>query len=317
MPVHNSSITYLVRIEAAAEEAERIAAALEAAEHPLLQALSLFESDGGRIEILAHYSDEPSLAALYEVLRKADPIAAVRFIAGLSIEPLSPRDWIAASESQRGPISAGRFYVHGSHDRPRAPRLRGRIEIDAGLAFGTGLHASTQGCLIALDGVLKRRRFRTIVDLGTGTGILAIAAIKGARSYLPPVQASDADPSAVVVARQNARANIVAPRVRIVRAAGFDHPALRQIRADLVLANLTPPLLIRLAPEMAQRLRPGGIAILSGIDAGRSQEVEARFRAMGFILQRRVLIDGWTTLVLSRTAHRRLVQAGPIAPHPD
>src|SRR5688572_27958631 len=134
MPVHDSSITYLVWIAEAAEEAEGIATALEAAEHPLLQDLSLFESDGGRIEILAHYSDEPSLAALYGLLRKGDPIAAVHFIACLTIEPRSPRDWIAASESQRGPISAGQFHDYPSPDTPSGPRLRGLIETDARLA---------------------------------------------------------------------------------------------------------------------------------------------------------------------------------------
>jgi ribosomal protein L11 methyltransferase len=302
MPEPAQPLTFIVKIELPAMEAERVASALEAAAHPAADALSLFERDNGQVEILAHYSDEPSRAALAELLHEAEGNA----LAGLSIEPLTPRDWVAASESRRGPVSLGRFYLHGGHDRHRAPRRRGRIEIDAGLAFGTGLHASTQGCLIALDRLLKRGKFRTIVDIGTGTGVLAIAAAKAGSASLPLVLAGDVDPSAVGVARENARANGVAPRVHILQSLGFDHPALRRIRADLVLANLTPPVLKLLAPELTRRLVPGGMAILSGIDAGRAPEVEARYRAMGFFLQSRVLIDGWTTLVLAASSRRRL-----------
>lgn len=302
MPEPSQPLTFVVRIEVPAKEAGRLASALEAAAHPAADALSMFERNG-QVEILAHYSEEPSRLDLADLLRASD---GGELLAGLSIEPLAPRDWVAASESRRGPISAGRFYLHGGHDRQRAPKRRDRIEIDAGLAFGTGLHASTQGCLIAFDRLLKRGAFRTIVDIGTGTGVLAIAAAKAGSASLPLVLAGDADPSAVAVARENARANGVATRVHVLRSLGFSHPTLRRIRADLVLANLTPPVLKLLAPELSRRLVPRGLAILSGIDAGRSPEVEARYRAMGFFLQSRVVIDGWTTLVLAAPSGRRL-----------
>ncbi len=298
-----AAITFVVRIEVPAKEAERVAAALEAAAHPTADALSLFERGNGQVEILAHYSEEPSRVDLAKLLQGSDSSG---LLAGLSIEPLAPRDWVAASESRRGPVRAGRFFLHGGHDRHRAPKRRCRIEIDAGLAFGTGLHASTQGCLIALDAALKTRAFRSIVDIGTGTGVLAIAAAKAGSAFLSLVLASDADPSAVAVARENARANGVASRIHILQSLGFNHPALRRIRADLVLANLTPPVLKHLAPALSRRLVPRGLAILSGIDAGRAPEVEARYRAMGFSLQSRVLIDGWTTLILAAPSGRRL-----------
>lgn len=296
-----TSLTFVVKLEAPSKDAARIASALETGEEGGPEAVSLFECGNGRIELLAHYAEEPSRTALSELLRAA--IGGAKgdgVLASLRIEPLMPRDWIAASESYRGPVHAGRFYLHGSHDRHRAPRRRGRVEIDAGLAFGTGLHASTQGCLLALDRLLKREGFGSILDVGTGTGILAIAAAKALEERTPRILASDADPIAVAVAQQNARANGVASRLRLVSARGFTHPLLRRSRADLIFANLTSPVLKRLAPELSRHTRPGGKVILSGIEEARAAEVSARYRAFGFRDLERIVTDGWATLIMQR-----------------
>src|SRR5581483_8176034 len=146
------------------------------------------ERGQGQFEVSALYAEPPRREALIALIGTdiADP-------GTLTIEPLAPADWVSLSQGKRGPVQAGRFLVHGSHDRARVPRRLLAIEIDAGQAFGTAHHASTRGCLIALDDLFKRERPAAILDLGTGTGILAIAAAKTLRRT---VTASDSDPIA-------------------------------------------------------------------------------------------------------------------------
>ena len=175
------------------------------------------------------------------------------------------------------------------------------IEIDAGQAFGTAHHASTRGCLLALDDVLKRTRPRVILDIGTGTGILAIAAAKALKRS---VLASDSDRLAVRIAAANARMNGAGPLLRVLTAQGFGHAELRHFQADLVLANLLERALYELAPEMARHVRPGGTAILSGLTDTQARAIEARTSAFGFIRKKRIILDGWTSLVLSRRSGR-------------
>ena len=215
----------------------------------------------------------------------------------LRIEQLPAKNWVAEAESLRGPVRAGRFLVHGRHDRGKVPAGRFTLEIDAGLAFGTAHHATTRGCLIALDRLLKRGRPARVLDIGTGTGILAIAAAKALGG---PVIASDMDPVAVAVAAENASRNGVRSRVLVVKAEGLAHPALRHAKADLLFANLLLRPLLELAPAFARALRPGGMCVLSGILDPQARQVEARFRALGFRLDSRILLDGWTTLLLRR-----------------
>ena len=176
---------------------------------------------------------------------------------------------------------------------------RGRftLEIDAGQAFGTAHHASTRGCLLALDDILKRRRPRIIVDIGTGTGILAIAAAKVLRQS---VIASDDDPVAVRIAAVNARVNGVGPLVEALKGRGFEHSRLARRKADLVLANLLERALYDLAPAFARRLAPGGTAILSGLTETQARGIEARYRSLGFATEKRFILDGWTSLVMVR-----------------
>jgi ribosomal protein L11 methyltransferase len=287
-------------IEAQALPAERIARALDEALDPAPVAVGLFDRGEGRFEVFAHYEEPPRHDALLELIAQA---AGGDGIGPLRIEELAPEDWVTLSQERRGKVEAGRFLVHGSHDRSHVPRRCLSIEIDAGQAFGTAHHASTLGCLLALDDQLKRRRPRIVVDIGAGTGILAIAAAKALRRC---VTASDSDELAVGIAADNARKNGVGPLVRAFRASGFAHPRLNRMRADLVLANLLERALHDLAPSFAAHVAPGGSAILSGLTETQARGIEARTRAHGFAIERRIILDGWATLVITRRSARRL-----------
>jgi ribosomal protein L11 methyltransferase len=288
------SVLYLASIEVCAQSADRISAALEAAEAPAAVAVALFDRGRGRVEVSAHYAEEPARDELIALLRNT---AGTNDLGALRIEQLADRDWVAQAEAMRGPVRAGRFLLHGAHDRGKVARRRCTFEIDAGLAFGTAHHASTRGCLLALDALFKHRRPSAVLDIGTGTGILTIAAAKVLTSR---VIATDADAKAVAVAIANTRKNGVASFVSVVQAAGLAHPRLRRFHPDLLLANLTPPVLLVLATSFARHVVPGGIAVLSGIEQVEARKVEARYRAAGFILKSRILLDGWTTLILVR-----------------
>jgi ribosomal protein L11 methyltransferase len=287
-------VTYVATIEAPSAIAEVIATNLEAAESPAAMAVTLFECGPGRVEVSAHYGEEPAREQLIQLI---EGVAADGGVGLLRIEPLPPKNWVAEAESLRGPVRAGRFLVHGRHDRGKVPPARFTLEIDAGLAFGTAHHATTRGCLIALDRLLKRGRPLRVLDIGTGTGILAIAA---AKALGEPVIASDMDPVAVAVTIENASRNGVRSRVLVVETAGLAHPALRYAKADLLFANLLLRPLLELAQAFARALRPGGMCVLSGILEPQARQVEARFRALGFRLDSRILLDGWTTLLLRR-----------------
>jgi ribosomal protein L11 methyltransferase len=275
--------------------AEAIASCLEEAVTPQALAVSLFERGDGRFEVSALYAERPREQALRAVL---DGTAH----GALSIERLAPADWVTLSQGKRRPVQAGRFIVHGSHDRDRVPKHRLAIEIDASQAFGTAHHASTRGCLVALDDLLKRECPRVIVDIGTGTGILAIAAAKALERK---VLASDSDAIATAIAADNAEKNRAKPLLRVMTAQGFAHARLRHISADLVLGNLLERALYGLAPELARRVRQGGSVILSGLTQTQARTIEARNSSFGFIVEKRVILDGWTTLVLRRRNGRK------------
>ena len=288
-------VTYVATIEAPSHIAEAIAARLEAAESPAALAVTLFKCGPGRIEVSAHYAEKPARDWLIQLIEGVARRRGPRRARGSSRLP--SKNWVAEAESLRGPVRAGRFLMHGRHDRGKVAAGRFTFEIDAGLAFGTAHHATTRGCLIALDRLLKRGRPRRVLDIGTGTGILAIAA---ANALEGPVLASDMDPVAVAVAAENASRNGVQSRVLVVKAEGLAHPALRRAKADLLFANLLRRPLLELAPAFARTLRPGGVCVLSGILEPQARQVEARFRALGFRLDSRILLGGWTTLLLRR-----------------
>ena len=299
MTTVNETVTYVATIEAPAGCAESIAVGLEAAESPRVLAVTLFECGHDRVEVSAHYADEPSRIRLTELIEAASLDAR---LGALRIEPLPQRNWVPEAERLRGPVSAGRFLVHGRHDRGKVPVGRFTLEIDASVAFGTAHHATTRGCLIALDRLAKRTHPRRVLDIGTGTGILAIAA---ARALNARVVASDMDPIAVAVAAENTRVNGVQPRVSVIEADGVAHPVLRRAEADLLFANILLGPLLDLAPAFARALRPGGMCVLSGLLEPQARQVEARFQSHGFRLDSRVILDGWTTLLFRRGSRRK------------
>ena len=218
---------------------------------------------------------------------------------GLELGPLETRDWVAESQASLPPIRAGRFFVHGGHDAGKVPVGAIALHIEAAQAFGTGHHGTTLGCLLAFDGILKRGMGpKHILDVGCGTGVLAIAAAKALRC---PVIASDIDPLAVDITLENARLNGVASQVTTVTATGLDHAALRKgAPYDLIFANILAKPLIELAPAMAQLLRPGGLVILSGLLNRQMGAVTAAYRAAGLQTQRRRSREGWATLVMQK-----------------
>jgi ribosomal protein L11 methyltransferase len=210
-------------------------------------------------------------------------------------ERLPERDWLSENRRAFPPLRVGRFFVHGSHWRGPAPSGTIAIEIDAATAFGTGEHPSTRGCLLALDDLARRRRFRRPLDIGTGSGVLAIAAAKRLHRR---VVAGDIDPEAVRVARHHARRNGLAGTVRVVRAAGCRSRGLRRADYDLVLANILARPLALLARDLKRALAPGGVAVLAGLLPRQEAQVLAAHRAQGLALARRIVIDGWSTLIV-------------------
>jgi ribosomal protein L11 methyltransferase len=258
-------------------------------------AVTLFEDQAPAFVVETYYEHEPSAPHIDRALAHLGPR-----IGSAVVETVPDENWVAISQAALPPILAGRFIVHGSHDRARVGVRPLAIEIEAGEAFGTGHNATTSGCLEAIDALTRRRRFARVLDLGCGTGLLGIAAARvlpGAR-----VVASDNDPIATDIAKANTRLNRVAARVRVVTASGFAHPLLRRPQSfDLVVANILPRPLIALAPSMRAALPPGGVTVLSGLLNHQAHEVRARYHALGFRLLSARRHAGWTVLALERT----------------
>jgi ribosomal protein L11 methyltransferase len=256
-------------------------------------AFAAFERPDGRWDVTVHFAEAPDQAMLRELVAGA----AGEDIAGSIIfDTVEARDWVKASLEDLVPVPAGRFVVHGQHDRARVPVNKLAIEIEAALAFGTGHHGTTRGCLLLLDHVLKARRPRRVLDLGTGTGVLAIAAAKALQGA---VLATDIDAPSVTVARENARLNETGHLVTTMRAAGFAAPQFAQAGPfDLVLANILANPLRQLAGPMARHLAPSAFVILSGLLTHQAPGVIAAYRARGLVPLRHLRIDGWSSLLL-------------------
>jgi len=258
-------------------------------------AVAAYERTDGRWSISVHFAEAPNEAAIRDLVSLAAGDDIARHI---TFDTVEAKDWVKASLEDLVPVHAGRFIVHGRHDRARVPPNKLGIEIEAALAFGTGHHGTTRGCLLLLDSVLRSRAPRRVLDLGSGTGVLAIAAAKALRRR---VLASDIDPVSVVVARDNARLNGVGNLVEAIRATGFSAPQFA-IRApfDLVLANILANPLRQMATPMAAHLAPSAAVILSGLLPHQAQGVIAAYRARGLILREHLQIAGWSSLLMQR-----------------
>ncbi len=215
------------------------------------------------------------------------------------VSELPETDWVAHVRRELSPVAAGRFFVYGSHDADKVPEDCEPLLIEAAMAFGTGHHGTTLGCLRALDRLADGGFAGTrVADIGCGTAVLAMAA---ARIWTDPVLASDIDEVAVDVARANVAANGLTDRVTCVEAAGFDHPALAAAAPfDLVFANILKGPLVALAPDMADALQPEGYAILSGILNEQADEVQEVYARSGINPVHRESIGDWTTLTLQK-----------------
>jgi len=256
-------------------------------------AISAFERPDGGWDVTVDFADAPDQGLLRDVVAKTagEPIANT-----VSFDTVEAKDWVKASLDHLVPVPAGRFVVFGGHDRARVPANKLGIEIEVALAFGTGHHGTTRGCLLLLDQVLKAHHPRRVLDLGTGTGVLAIAAAKALHRH---VLASDIDAPSVRLARDNARLNQTGPLVRILRASGFSAPDFAAHGPfDLVLANILANPLRQLAGPMARHLAPSARVILSGLLTPQATAVIAAYRARGLIPLRHLKIEGWSSLLL-------------------
>ena len=286
--------TVVARLVCDEKAARALASALDETLDPDDTAAAAFEGEDGRWQMAVYFREAPDEAAVRALVRMAAGDAAATAIA---FEPLAEKDWVAESLAGLKPVRAGRFVVHGSHDRARVPVNALGIEIEAALAFGTGHHGTTRGCLLALDSLAKRRRFRRVLDIGTGSGVLAIAAAKRLRV---PVIGSDIDGLAVVAARGNARLNGVAPYIRTVHAAGARARAITEHGPyDLIFANILLGPLTRLAVPIRRLAAPGGRIVLSGLLPSHANAARAVYGAQGFMTEGQVLLEGWATLVLN------------------
>ncbi|MGJ5091413.1 50S ribosomal protein L11 methyltransferase [Bradyrhizobium oligotrophicum] len=258
-------------------------------------AVAAFERPDGRWDVTVHFADPPDQALVRELVGGAAGADVART---LTFEVVEAKDWVKASLDDLVPVPAGRFMVHGSHDRARVPGNKLGIEIEAALAFGTGHHGTTRGCLLLLDHVLKTCAPRRVLDLGTGTGVLAIAAAKATRRS---VLASDIDAPSVMVARENARLNGAGPLVQVIRATGFAAAEFAEAGPfDLVLANILANPLRQLAAPMQRHLAPGAFVILSGLLTPQARAVRAAYRARGLVPIRHLRIEGWSSLLLQK-----------------
>ena len=261
-----------------------------------LESVSVFTLDGDagwHVEGLS--SEKPDAIALEARLA----IAAAGFhgsVSKLAIERLLETDWLAENQMAFPPLSVGRYFIHGGHWQGKPPVGRIALLIDATTAFGTGEHATTRGCLAALDGLARSGRRRRILDMGTGTGVLAIAAAKTWRSG---IEARDIDAEAVRVARVNLRRNGVARFVSLHRSAGYRDRGLHRRRFELVLANILARPLIAMARDLRGVLADDGLAVLSGLLKRQERAVLAAHRRLGLVFRRRIIIDGWSTLVVA------------------
>jgi ribosomal protein L11 methyltransferase len=277
------------------DNAERLGDAMETLD-PMPTGVGVFEiEDGsGLWEIGGYFTEEPDQAGLAL-------LAAAFGAKDFAVSELPDTDWVAKVKRELSPVQAGRFFVYGSHDADQVPEGSEPLLIEAAMAFGTGHHGTTLGCLRALDRLVEGGYHgKNVADIGCGTAVLGMAA---ARIWPETVLASDIDQVAVDVAEANVAANGLTGRVICIEAAGFGHADLAaKAPFDLVFANILKAPLVMLAPEMGDNIAANGHAILSGILNEQADEVVAAYDATGFDVKHREEVGEWTTLTLTRRA---------------
>jgi ribosomal protein L11 methyltransferase len=299
LPPNNAA--HVMRLVSDERRARAVADLIVESFEPAEAASTAFETDdllpgGGRAWLMeAYFGSEPDEAAVRALIALAsDEATACSATFGLT----EKRDWVANSLAGLKPVRAGRFLVHGRHDRSLVKANDVAIEIEAGLAFGTGHHGTTRGCLVHFDRLLRRRRPKHVLDVGCGAGVLAIAAAKVLRRK---VWLGDIDPVAVAVANANGGLNGVGAFCRAVVSRGVENAALREAAPyDLVFANILAKPLRLLAPSLAAVIGADGEAIVSGLLLADVAGVLASWRAQGFDLAERIELEGWASLRLRR-----------------
>ena len=299
LPPNNAA--HLLRLVCGEHDARAVADLIVESFEPAEAAATAFETEepwpgGGKAWLVEAYfgfaPDEESLRELVAAAAGDDAARRVEF--GLT----EKRDWVAHSLAGLAPVRAGRFLVHGAHDRAALKANDVGVEIEAGLAFGTGHHGTTRGCLLHFDRLLKRRRPRRVLDVGCGAGVLAIAAAKVLERK---VWLGDLDPVAVEVAAANARLNGVAAHCQPLLSRGVENLRMRAgAPYDVVFANILAKPLRLLAPSLAAVTARDGDAIVSGLLYADVPGVLAAWRAQGFFLRQRIDLEGWASLRLSR-----------------
>ena len=290
----NGTAAWVLELETDTEGASVLMDALD----ELALAVSGFETgDGKPWQVSAWFDGMPDHAPLASAIAVASAAAGMK-APEFVVKPLEARDWLAENRASFQPIRAGRFFIHPTFYGGRPPAGSRAIALDAATAFGSGSHGTTKGCLLALDRIARRRRPCRILDMGCGSGILAIAM---AKAWARPVLAVDIDDEAVRATAENARRNGVGNYIRAGAGPGFAAPIMQGKRGfDLIVANILARPLIAMAPALARALAPGGEAVLSGLLTHQENQVIAAYRAQGLALVRRARIDNWSTLVLKR-----------------
>jgi ribosomal protein L11 methyltransferase len=295
----DKSLTSIATLKSDEQSARNFASLVAESLSDEQSAVSLVDTGGGEWQVSVYFraaSDRGVLRTLAAAAVGPKAANALRFA------QVAAKDWVAESLVELKPVTAGRFVVHGAHDRAHVPVNRIGIEIEASLAFGTGHHGTTRGCLLALDWLSRPlstgNNMLGILDFGTGSGVLAIAA---AHALHRRVLATDIDAAAVRIARDNARLNRVAPMVEVLCANGVAAPAIRaRAPFDLVFANILLAPLQRLGAPLTNLVAPGGRVVLSGLLTAQANAARTAYR--GFRLERRIALDGWTTLVLGKAS---------------
>jgi ribosomal protein L11 methyltransferase len=283
-----------VSVPLTADQARRLVDAVMEHEGLAATATAYEDPSTGEWIFEATCTEPPDLGAFADLAR-----TTLGGVVAFGVRAIDPAiDWVTRSLEGLPPVRAGRFYVHGSHETKPAPSGMTEILIDAAQAFGTGHHETTTGCLEAIDLTLKRRRPRTMLDVGTGTGVLAIALAKRTRKM---VIASDIDPVAVRTAAENAAINGVGNRLVCIRADGLrSHAIVASAPYDLFVANILAGPLVRLAPAIGRVAARRGTIILSGLLSHQMARVVTAYAHRGMILRRRLVRRGWATLILEK-----------------